>query len=299
MKEGAYFKRRDFIKGLLSSGLAMAVLPEMGFAGLSGKKSDMRLGLVTYLWAKDWTVPEIIANCEQSGIEGVELRSTHAHGVEITMGKKERKEVKKRFENSKVTLVGLGSAEEFDQKDPAKLKQAIENTKAFVRLSHDVGGTGVKVRPNHLHDDVPKEKTIEQIGKALNEVGAYAGDYGQEIRLEVHGHGTQYPEVIKAIMDIATNPHVGVCWNCNKDDLSGKGFEYNFNLLKDRFGHTMHIRELDTPGYPYKKLIELLTGMHYDGWLLLECSTHPEDTVKEMARQKKLFEEMVREAKNQ
>ncbi len=289
----SYIHRRDFIKGLAGAGLTITALPELGLANIAGKKNEMKLGLVTYLWAKDWTIPEIIKNCEKSGIDGVELRSTHAHGVEITMGQQKRKEVKKMFKDSKVTLVGLGSAEEYDQKDPAKLKKAIENTKAFIRLSHDVGGSGVKVRPNHLHDDVPKEQTIEQIGKALNEVGAYAEDYGQEIRLEVHGHGTQYPEVIKAIMDVATNPHVGVCWNCNKEDLSGKGFEYNFNLLKDRFGHTMHIRELDTKDYPYKRLIELLVGMHYDGWLLLECSSHPEDTVKEMARQKALFEKMI------
>lgn len=291
-----HLQRREFLKGLLSSSIALAAFPGTGLASISGRKNQMHLGLVTYLWAKEWTVPEIITNCEKSGIQGVELRSTHAHGVEITMNKKERSEVKKMFKNSKVELVGLGSAEEYDQKDPAKLKQAIENTKAFIRLSHDVGGSGVKVRPNHLHDDVPKEKTIEQIGNALNEVGAYAGDYGQEIRLEVHGHGTQYPEIIKAIMDVADNPNVGACWNCNKEDLSGNGFEYNFNLLKDRFGHTMHIRELDSTGYPYKKMIELLVAMNYDGWLLLECSSHPADTIKEMARQQKVFEKMVQEA---
>lgn len=294
--EKLHIQRRDFLKGLLSSGVALAAFPEMGWAGIEGKKNKMKLGLVTYLWAKDWTLPEIIKNCEKSDVLGVELRSTHAHGVETSMSKNERSEVKKMFANSKVTLVGLGSAEEYDQKDPAKLRQAIENTKAFIRLSHDVGGTGVKVRPNHLHDDVPKEQTIEQIGKALNEVGAYAGDYGQEIRLEVHGHGTQYPEVVRSIMDIAVNPNVGVCWNCNQEDLSGKGFEYNFNLLKDRFGHTMHIRELNRTDYPYKKMIEMLVAMHYDGWLLLECSSHPEDTVKEMARQQKIFEEMVQKA---
>jgi len=291
-----HLERRDFLKGLLSSGIALTTLSASGFAHFLTNKNQMKLGLVTYLWAKNWTIPEIITNCEKSGIQGVELRSTHAHGVEIALSKKERKEVKKMFKNSEVTLVGLGSAEEYDQKDPALLKQAIENTKAFIKLSHDVGGSGVKVRPNHLHDDVSKEKTIEQIGKALNEVGAYAADYGQEIRLEVHGQGTQYPEIIKAILDVADNPNVGACWNCNKEDLSGNGFEYNFNLLKNRFGHTMHIRELDSAGYPYKKMMELLTKMNYDGWLLLECSSHPADTVKEMARQQKVFEEMVKEA---
>ena len=56
----------------------------------------------------------------------------------------------KRFQDSPVQLVGLGSAEEFHSPDPGKVQRAIENTKAFIRLSHNVGGSGVKVRPNDL-----------------------------------------------------------------------------------------------------------------------------------------------------
>ena len=290
--------RRDFLKGILSSSIILSSFPLQSFANFLSADPQMKLGLVTYLWAKNWTIPEIITNCEKSGIQGVELRSTHAHGVEITLSKKERREIKKIFKNSNVELVGLGSAEEYDQKDPALVKQAIENTKAFIKLSHDVGGSGIKVRPNHLHPDVPNEQTIEQIAKALNEVAAYGADYGQEIRLEVHGRGTQNPEIIKNIMDIADNPNVGVCWNCNKEDLDGKGFEYNFNLLKDRFGETVHIRELNSTDYPYNKLLELLINMNYAGWLLLECRTHPADTIKAMAEQKKIFDDMILKGSN-
>ena len=52
-------------------------------------------------------------------------------------------------------------------------------------------------------------------------VGAYAADFGQKIRLEVHGQGTDELPNIKAIMDVATHPNVGVCWNCNATDLQG------------------------------------------------------------------------------
>ena len=282
--------RRDFIKGTLSSGLVLASLPLYSYANILKSENQMKLGLVTYLWAKEWTNSQIITNCEAAGIQGVELRSTHAHGVEIALSKKERKEIKKLYKNSGVELVGLGSAEEYDQKDPALLRQAIENTKAFIKLSHDVGGSGVKVRPNHLHDDVPHEKTIEQIGKALNEVAAFGADYGQEIRVEVHGRGTQQPEIMRKIMDVASNENVGVCWNCNQEDLDGKGFDYNFDLLKNRFGDTVHIRELNSTDYPYDRLMQEFIKMKYNGWLLLECRTDPEDTIKAMAEQKQIFD---------
>ena len=285
--------RRDFIKGTLSSGIVLASLPLYSYSDILSSDLQMKLGLVTYLWAKEWTNSEIIANCEKAGIQGVELRSTHAHGVEITLNKKERKEIKKMYKNSGVELVGLGSAEEYDQKDPKLVTQAIENTKAFIKLSHDVGGSGVKVRPNHLHEDVPHEQTIEQIGKALNEVAAFGADYGQEIRVEVHGRSTQNPEIMKKIMDVADNPNVGACWNCNQEDLEGKGFDYNFNLLKNRFGNTVHIRELNSTDYPYNSLMEGLIKMNYGGWLLLECRTHPEDTIKAMAEQKQIFDDWM------
>ncbi len=254
--------------------------------------SKMRFGLVTYLWGKDWDLPMLIANCEKSKVLGVELRTTHAHGVEPSISGQQRKEVRKRFKASPVVLVGLGSNERFDDPDPDKLAKAIEPTKAFVKLSDDGGGSGVKVKPNSFHKGGPREKTIEQIGRSLNVVGKFAADYGQQIRLEVHGQCAELP-TIKAIMDIADNPSVGVCWNSNRQDLSGEGLEYNFDLVKDRFGDTTHVRELNSSDYPYQHLINLFVRMDYKGWLLLEAISKPKDRVAALAEQRELFAQMV------
>lgn len=54
----------------------------------------MNLGLVTYQWGKDWDLPTLLANCEEAGLLGVELRTEHAHGVETSLSAQERKEVK-------------------------------------------------------------------------------------------------------------------------------------------------------------------------------------------------------------
>ena len=40
--------------------------------------------------------------------------------------------------------------------------------------------------------------------------------------------------IIRQIMDVATHPNVGVCWNSNDEDLRKPGLEYNFNLVKNR-----------------------------------------------------------------
>ncbi len=108
----------------------------------------MHLGLVTYNWGKDWDLPTVLKNLKLAGWKGVELRSTHKHGVEPTLTKQERKDVAKQFEDAGIVLVGLGSACEYHSPDKAKLQKNIDETKAFIELSHDCGGHGVKVRPN-------------------------------------------------------------------------------------------------------------------------------------------------------
>lgn len=255
----------------------------------------MAFGLVTYLWGKDWDLPTLIENCEEAGALGVELRTTHAHGVEPSLTKQQREAVRNFFAETDVVLAGIGSNERYDNPDPAVVKKAIAATKAYVRLSHDVGSTGVKVKPDRFHANVPREKTIEQIGRSLNELGEYAEGFGQQIRLEVHGQCGELP-TIKAILDVADNRNVTVCWNSNPQDLEGEGLEHNFGLVSKRFGATCHVRELDTPGYPYQKLINLLVAMDYQGWILLETSTKPKDKVAELAKQVKLLKQMVAKA---
>lgn len=290
--------RRDF---LCQSSIAAAALTLQPISRALANEQDpgeayLGFGLVTYMWGADWDLPTLLKNCAKTGALGVELRTTHKHGVEPSLNEQQRADVRKQFADSRVTLVGIGSNERFDSPDPAMLKKAIEASKEFIRLSHDVGGTGVKVKPDTFHKDVPREKTIEQIGTALNELGEYGEGFGQQIRLEVHGQCAELP-TIKAIMDIATHPNVAVCWNSNPQDLQGEGLEHNFKLVNKRFGETCHVHELDDPKYPYQQLINLLVETGYRGWVLLEAGSKPEDRVAALERQVKLFTDMVAKAK--
>lgn len=284
--------RREWM-GIAAGAVASGVVaPGFIERAAAAEVSRMKFGLVTYLWGQDWDVPTLIANCAKSGLGGVELRTQHAHGVEPHLSKSERAEVRKRFEDSPVTLVGLGTNEEFDDPDPTVVKQRIETTKAYLQLSADVGGSGVKVKPNDFHEGVPHAQTIEQIGKGLNEVGKFGADLGQAIRLEVHGKCAELP-TIKAIMDVADHPNVGVCWNSNDEDLLGGGLAHNFNLVKDRLAATTHVRELNIGSYPYAELMKLLVGVNYDGWVLLEARTKPEDRIAALIEQRQVFEKML------
>lgn len=290
--------RRRFLQtsAVVAAGLSSASLPANWCLGQSeqSKPSKMRFGLVTYKWGAEWDLPTLIANCQKAGAEGVELRTTHKHGVEPTLNTSQRADVKARFADSPITLVGLGSAEDFHSPDASKLAASIEATKAFIKLSHDVGGSGVKVRPNDLPDGVPHEKTIEQIGRALNEVGAFGANYGQQIRLEVHGKKTCPLPIMAAIMQVADNPNVAVCWNGNAEDLKGDGLAHNFKLVEKRLGATTHSHDLGGKSYPYAELFALLKAANYNGWILEEASNSPPDLVAALAKEREAFDALVR-----
>lgn len=253
----------------------------------------MQVGLVTYMWGAKWDLPTLLKNCAATGFLGAELRSTHAHGVEVTLSKQERAEVARMFDDSPVECVGLGSACEYHSPDPAVLKKNIELTKEFIVLAHDVGGSGVKVRPNRFVDGVDHQKTIEQIGKALRECGEFATGYGQELRLEVHGHGTNDPKVIRQILDVADHPQVKACWNSNPGEEVGGSLKTNFNLLRQHLSDVVHIHDLYDPKYPYRELFALLRDAGYEGWCLAECPA-TDDPVRVMHYYKALFEELTR-----
>ena len=292
------FSRRQFIRTSACGVILPGAIRTMASSALGSKDqlpgtSRMKFGLVTYLWGQDMDLPTVISSCEKSGLGGVELRTEHKHAVEPKLSKLERAEVRKRFEDSSVELVGYGSNAQFHEAEPEKLKANIELTKQYVQLMHDCGGSGVKVKPNGFAKGVEKEKTIEQIGKALNEVAEYGQQYGQQIRVEVHGTGTSELPVMKAIFDIATHPNVAVCWNSNGEDLKGEGLAHNFKLVQDRFGKTAHVRELNMNDYPYEELFRLFAGINYDGWILLEARGNPADKVAALIEQRQAFEALI------
>ena len=280
--------RRRFLQAtVLATGvggipaLPQLTIPTASAATSGAGGSRMKLGTVTYNLAKDWDVETIIQRCTEAKFEGVELRTTHAHKVEVELTAAQRAEVKKRFADSPVQLWSLGSAFDYHTPDPSRLRKDIEATKQYLQLAHDVGATGVKVRPNGLPKEVPVEKTLEQIGRSLHELGDAGKGLGQVIRLEVHGPGTSLLPNIRKIMDHAGHPSVGVCWNSNQSDLEGGGFDSNFDLVKDRI-FSVHMRDLYLEEYPFRRLLTRLNEIGFKGFCLAEIpeSTDPVRVMK-------------------
>ena len=233
-------------------------------------RGGLKLGTVTYNIAKDWDVPTIIKNLTEVGMDGVELRTTHKHGVEISLSPAARAEVRKRFDDSPIRIGGLGTTCEYHSPDQAVVRKNIDETKAWVTLAKDLGCPSVKVRPNGLPKEVPEEKTLEQIGKSLRECGVFGEEHGVKIQLEVHGTDTSRLPRIRKIFDYAGNhPGVRVCWNSNQTDLLDGGFEPAFKLVKDQIGQ-VHMRDLFLEEYPWRALITSLAAIKFEGYCFAE-----------------------------
>jgi sugar phosphate isomerase/epimerase len=104
---------------------------------------------------------------------------------------------------------------------------------------------------------------------------------------------------MKAIFDQVTEPNVKMCWNCNDQDLLPPGLEGNFNMVKEWFGDTVHVRELNVGNYPYQKLFDLFADIKYKGWILLEARTEPADRIVAMKEQMELFNKMINNTDSQ
>ena len=234
----------------------------------------MQLGAVTYNVLKDMDLDAVIRTLESAGFESVELRTGHKHGVEPSISEAERARVKARFEHSTVKLLSYGTTCEFQSADAAERKKQVETAKQFVTLAHDTAAVGVKVRPNGMPKDVPKETTIQNIAAGLREVGEFGYVHGVEIWLEVHGGPTQVPEVAAEIMRATKHQNVGLCWNSNPTDVTNGSVKAAFDLLRPWL-KSCHINEL-VSGYPYRELFALMKRSGYDRWTLCECAESKE-----------------------
>ena len=141
-------------------------------------------------------------------------------------------------------------------------------------MAADLGAKGVKVRPNGIPKGADLAKTLDQIGKALQDCGKAAAEHGVEIWVEVHGAVTQNPPNMRTILDACGHSAVGICWNSNPTDVKDGSIKEAFDLLKKDL-RSCHINELWS-GYPYRELFAGFKAIGYDRVTFMECAGVPE-----------------------
>jgi sugar phosphate isomerase/epimerase len=281
-----HFSRRKFLQTAAVSTSAI-MLP--GIASASQKKDSapalnktpLKLGLMSYTTAKDWDIDTIIKNLTEVKFEHIELRTTHAHGVEVNLSAAERATVKKKFQDAGLAI-SLASGFQYHYPDQALLRKNIDGTKEYTLLAKDVNALGIRVFAGAIYKTPPTEQTLEQIAKALAEVGEFGYNNGVDIRVCNDGPSIG---MIKKLIDMSQSKHVYVNWNCPMEDMDG-GFENNFNSVKHLI-RNIHIRELWND-YPWRQFFSLLSQSGYKGYCDAEVNASA-DPIRFLKYYRKLF----------
>jgi len=266
--------RRNFLQAAAGTGV-LARLAGAAQEAVRPVSPGFHLGAVTYNLFANADLDTIIGMLSETGFEGVELRTTHKHGVEPSMDAAARAQVRRRFETSPVRLYSFGTTCEFHSPDPAVRQKQVEIAESFADLAADTGAVGIKVRPNGFPKELTREQTISNIAASLAKLGDYAAKKNVQVWLEIHGRGTSEPAVCEAIMKATHHPQVGLCWNSNDGDVINGSVRQNFELVKPWIRHC-HINELSKQNYPYRELFTLLREASYHGFTLAECQASKE-----------------------
>ena len=238
----------------------------------------MRLGLLSYNIARDWDLDTMLDKCAELGYQGIELRadSEHAHGVEATLSKPERREVRRKIDDSDIILCGLGSGCKYDSPDPAEVARNIEHTRKLLQLCCDLNAPGLKVFGNHFHEDegIERTRTVEQVAKALAECAKTANNLGLEVRFEMHGDFYRPTDVLE-VLHQADHPQIKLIYNSDPRDVTDSSAAEVIHEVMPYVTH-VHMHELTDPRYPYREMIELLTDSGYTGFCVAEIQSSPE-----------------------
>ncbi len=188
--------RREFLQKSIISAAALT-LPAATFAGISGAGNanakttreafKMKLGFMSSM-AQDKTVPELIEMARKYGYQSLEFRPEwkHAHGIELSMTKSQRKEARKRFADSGIEISAISPGVKFLRDDRDK---QLEKMFQYIDLAADLGAPYIRFFADKLPEDPAERRESHKVQAEYQaRASAKAWDAGVTLALETHGN---------------------------------------------------------------------------------------------------------------
>ena len=235
----------------------------------------MKLSLLTYNIAAEWSLDQIIQVCKKNGYAAIEFRAElkHKHGVELETTPAQRKEAKYKLEDAYLAASGVGTSCVFESPDPSERDRNIDRAKRFIELARDIGAPHVRVFGNVIPKGVDRDECVKYVGESLRVLGEFADPIGVNVGLEMHGQFNFWKYTLRAV-EIANHPRIAIVYNCDNRDLIGGSCAATYSYVRHRIRH-IHMHEF-TDIYPYRELFGLLKKDGYQGYLSAEINGGPE-----------------------
>ncbi|MEX2672819.1 MAG: TIM barrel protein [Phycisphaeraceae bacterium] len=252
----------------------------------------MIFGINSSGWAKDWSLDALIEHVLANELLALELQMGTAHGITTELEKPEREAVREKLSGLPLDMLGLATDERLDGDDAAR-KAAVERIRQVMKLSHDIGGFGVKIGARDL-PQVGRRAAIAGIAKTTRELADFAQGWGQQVRLELTGDCAD-PETALAIFKAIDHLNVRLCWASQPGDVSERGVKRDLKTLNEHLGETVYVGRLDDDRYPYFDLLTQLRDAGYHHWVLLRTEGEaPADVGEAIAQQRRLFRRITK-----
>ncbi len=202
--------RRSALKTSLGGLAAWLVTPALAMARQQPKLSFSTLGCPT------WPLATILKTAAESGYQGVEFGGW-ADELELPKGPAfstaaRAAQTRRQFAEQGVRIINLGASTQLHHADPAKRTQNLNDARRFIDLAQRLDCPYVRVFPDQLPPDQPRDLTLRLIGEGLLELGDYAKSRSVTVLLESHGE-VNSTDLLLPIMKAAEHPHVGLIWD--------------------------------------------------------------------------------------
>ncbi len=253
----------------------------------------MKLSITTYNIFKDWTVEKLCAELPKAGVEGVEFRLGHRHGVDPAMPKTARADARAALAAAGLSTCSIATGCSFHFAEPEKVREQVAAAAAAIDLAADLGAPRIRVFGNNVVPGVHPDDTAVQVGRALRELGPVGERAGVDVLLEMHGDFNDWRLCRKAVT-FANHRAVGVLYNCDKKDVVAGSLRAVWHEMKPLIRH-IHFHDLIADDYPYAELFALLAADGYSGWMSMEVSmpvASDADVVRNLHAQARRFLEL-------
>ena len=236
--------RREFLQASMVSAAAL-MIPSVAFAGKSTAKStnvpltrkpfNMKLGFMSSM-AQDKTVPELIGLAGKYGYQTIEFRPEwkHAHGVELTMTKEQRKETRKIFADSGVSISAISPGVKFlrDDRD-----QQLGKMYQYIDLAADLGAPCIRFFADKLPEDPSARAESHKIQAEYQARAAEkALEAGVMLALETHGNSIGI-DTGEMMFLAGYPPAFRVNWHLSHSLKNGEDADTAYRHIKGRVVH--------------------------------------------------------------
>ena len=252
------------------------------------------------------TLDKVLATAKQYGYDAVEPRidSNHKHGVELDADAATRREIRQKALDGGIALCCIATSCTYA--DPARVKDAVEDTLRAIDLAADVGAPRIRVFGGLLPEGVSREDATNRLINSMNSAADRAEARGVVVCMETHDDWCD-PADLARVLSAVNKPSIAANWDIMHPVLrAGKTMDEAFETLKPWIRH-VHCHdgvavdgktELRTIGegiVDHRRALELLKSMPYDGWVSgewIEWAPYDVHLPRELAALKRLEAEV-------